>query len=100
MAKTKRLGSSGLLGGLEDARRAAQQATGQRDTTRAGQYRQKSYLLTDDLIERVRATAEAHGVGLNEFVRWALARTVDGLDSGQIELPVVEETRRRIRTGY
>jgi hypothetical protein len=95
MAK-KRLGSSGLLGGLEDAQRAGQQATGQRDTTRAGQYRRKSYLLTDDLVERVAGTAEAQRVGINELVRWALAYTLDGLDSGEIRLPVVEETRRRI----
>jgi len=95
MAK-RGLGSSGFKGGFEDARQAARQATGQKDTARAGQYRRKSYLLTDELIRRVRDTAEAQKVGINELVRYALARTMDGIDRGEIVLPVREEIKRKL----
>jgi len=100
MAK-KRTGGTGLGRGMTDASRdtleQARKATGQKTPTKAGKYHRKSYLLTLDLIEAVKETAQQHGVGINEFVRWALLYVLNGLEAGSIELPVEEEVKRRIK---
>jgi len=92
----RRIGGSGFEGGYQDAKQAARQATGQKDTAKAGRYYRKSYLLTRELIDQVKETADAQGVGISEFVRWALTRTIDGVNAGDIEIPTETTEVKRI----
>jgi len=96
----KRTGGIGLTRGMDDAQRRAieqaRKATGKKDSAKAGNYYRKSYLLTMDLIEAVKETAEAHQVGISEFVRWALTYVINGVQKGNLEIPTVEKTKRRI----
>lgn len=75
----------------------ARKAAGQKTPTKAGKYYRKSYLLTMDLISEVKQTAQDRGVGINEFVRWALTYVIQGIEEGSIQIPIEEETKRRIK---
>ena len=100
MAK-KRTGSTGLTRGMIDAGRQtleqASKATGKKTPTKAGKYYRKSYLLTMDLITDVKQMAEEQGVGINEFVRWALDYVIQGIKEGAIKIPIEEQVKRRIK---
>lgn len=98
---SRRTGRTGLTTGIEDAQRRrdtreqARIATGAKGPTRAGRFYRKSYLLTMDVIDGVKDAAEANQVGISEFVRWALVYVLDGLKSGEIEIPIREEVIKR-----
>ena len=97
----RRTGRVGLTTGVEELQRhtrvlkETRKATGKKGPTKAGRYYRKSYLLTMDIIEGVRLTAEEHQVGISELVRWALQYVLDGVRQGEIEIPIREEVVKR-----
>jgi hypothetical protein len=64
--------------------------------SKAGRFYRKTYLLTQEIIERVKATANQNRVGHSEFVRWALTTIMDELEDGSREIPVTVEEKRVI----
>lgn len=53
-----------------------------------GKLQRKTYLMTDELISRLDETAKAHGIGVNELVRYLCKHGLDELDTGAHKLPV------------
>lgn len=47
-----------------------------------GKLKRKTYLMTDELIERIEAFAEAHSVGINEAVRYLILTGFDAIETG------------------
>ena len=71
--------------------------TGRRQpASKAGRYYRKTYLLTEELIDRVKHVADEHGVGHSELVRWALQTLLDEVEEGTREIPVTVEEKRVI----
>jgi hypothetical protein len=68
----------------------------QQPASRAGRYYRKTYLLTEDLIARVKQVADEHRVGHSELVRWALQTVLDEIQTGEREIPVIVEEKRVI----
>jgi hypothetical protein len=66
--------------------------------SKAGQYFRKTYLLTEELIERVKQVANRQKVGHSELVRWALQTILDEVENGNREIPVTVEEKRVIET--
>ena len=64
--------------------------------SKAGQYFRKTYLLTEELIERVKLVAGEQKVGHSELVRWALQTILDEVENGEREIPVAVEEKRVI----
>ena len=64
--------------------------------SKAGRFYRKTYLLTEEIIERVKETANQYRVGHSEFVRWALVTIMDEIEDGSREIPVTVEERRVI----
>jgi hypothetical protein len=56
-------------------------------------YQRKTYLITPDMVQRIKDTAAHYRVGQNELVRFLLGQALDQLDAGRLELPL-EETYR------
>ena len=57
---------------------------------KADKWKRKTYLLTDELVERIQAAQVAQGVPINEFIRFGLTYFLDQLESGELELPTEE----------
>ena len=53
-----------------------------------GRLQRKTYLMTDELIQRLDIMAKANNVGVNELVRFLVKYGLDGLDAGTYTLPV------------
>jgi hypothetical protein len=68
----------------------------QQPASKAGQYYRKTYLLTEELIDRVKQVANEHRVGHSELVRWALQTILDEIQEGEREIPVTVEEKRVI----
>jgi len=60
-------------------------------------YIRKTYLISPELIERIKVTAEREQVGQNELVRYILAWALEQLDQGGLSLPVEVEKVHRIK---
>lgn len=60
-------------------------------------YTRKTYLVTPELIERVKVTAEREQVGQNELLRYLLTWALDQLDDGHHQLPIEVEKSHRIK---
>jgi hypothetical protein len=61
-----------------------------------GKLKRKTYLMTDDLIERIEAFAKQHGVGINEAVRFALIAGLDTIDAGDRKVETRVITRHTL----
>ncbi len=48
----------------------------------------KTYKVRQATIERVKATAEEHNLGIGELVDWALNLVVDGIQDGTVQIPI------------
>ena len=70
----------------------------QQPASKAGRYYRKTYLLTEELIARVKQVADEQGVGHSELVRWALQTVLDELEAGEREIPITVEEKRTIRS--
>lgn len=51
----------------------------------------KTYLVTNELKDRIAHVAEQNSVGPNELVRFLLTAALDQLDAGTLALPVVQK---------
>lgn len=66
--------------------------------SKAGRYYRKTYLLTEELIERIKQLADDTGVGYSELVRWALQTILDEVEGGERQIPVTVEEKKVIDT--
>lgn len=66
----------------------AQPAPAGPEPSKGGPLKRKTYLMTDELISRLEKTAKAHGIGVNELVRYLCIHSLDELDTGAHKLPV------------
>ena len=60
------------------------------------QYKRKTYLLTEELINRIEELADRERLQLNELVRWLLTDALDRIDAGETELPTQTVERRTL----
>jgi len=51
-------------------------------------YKRKTYLMTDELIQRIEVQAEKTGVGINEMNRYLLTIALDQVDNEEHEIQV------------
>jgi hypothetical protein len=92
---TKRQETIDIFGGKLSGIGVAGQGRRQ-PASKAGQYYRKTYLLTEELIGRVKRVAGEQGVGHSELVRWALGTILDEVENGEREIPVTVEEKRVI----
>ncbi|KAA3664979.1 MAG: hypothetical protein DWQ04_02940 [Chloroflexi bacterium] len=107
---------AGKLGGQEDARpgwrdtilsnQPAEQEVPQtqprtKTTTRVRRKRvdpnkpkRKTYLITQDIIDRIEMLAEEERVGINDLTRFLLTVALDLAENGEIEIPTAPARRR------
>ena len=64
--------------------------------SKAGRYYRKTYLLTEELIDRVKQVADREKVGHSELVRWALQTVLDEVEEGTRQIPISVEEKRVI----
>lgn len=60
-------------------------------------YKRKTYLVTPELVKRVKETAKREQVGQNELLRYLLTWALDELDAGRHEIPIEVERSHRIK---
>ena len=62
-------------------------------------YKRQTYLLTPQLIERVKAQAHRHDLQLNDFVRGILDIILTQIENGELELEISEDVQvqRRLK---
>lgn len=84
----KRQSNADLLSGKVKPAGWQDQLAGEPDPepTTPPRFKRKTYLMTEELIERVEAFAERHGVGINEALRFALIAGMNAIDAGQVEV--------------
>jgi len=70
----------------------------QQPASKAGRYYRKTYLLTEELIDRVKQVANEYRVGHSELVRWALQTILDEVEAQEREIPVTVEEKRVIHS--
>ena len=56
----------------------------------ADKFRRKTYLLNDDLINRMAIVAASHKVGVNDMARYLLEHVLTLAESGQVEIETAE----------
>lgn len=75
--------------------RAAGHGKQQEEEENPNKLKRKTYLLTQDLIERIATLAEEERVGINELVRFLLTEAVIAIENGDMEIPT-EPAKRQI----
>lgn len=55
--------------------------------TKTGTYTRKTFLMTDELIQRIQSVADRENVGQNELVRYLLDLGLQQVEEGSHELP-------------
>jgi len=63
---------------------------------KSASYLRKTYLVSPELRDRIKAKAKAERVGQNELVRFLLTWGLDQLDAGDLDLPLEEVYRIKI----
>ena len=76
---------------------ASQDAPPPGDSSKAGRYKRKTYLMTEDLIKRVEDQAQAQQVGVNEMARYCLNLALTLIESGEHK-PEIQEVTTSKRT--
>jgi hypothetical protein len=66
------------------------------DTAQAGQYRRKTYLMTDELIDRIEKLASEQRIGINEMHRYLVKIALEAIESGKHEIEVQVEVKRTL----
>lgn len=59
--------------------------------------KRKTYLLTQELIERIALLADQERVGINELVRFLLTEAVISVENGELEIPTGPAKRQIIQ---
>ena len=68
----------------------------EKDSARAGVYKRKTFLITDEIEERIRALADREHVGQNELVRYLLTWSLSQIESGKHRLPAEPVEKRTL----
>jgi hypothetical protein len=68
----------------------------EKDSARAGVYKRKTFLITDEIEERVRLLADREHVGQNELVRYLLTWSLSQIESGKHRLPAEPVEKRTL----
>ena len=63
---------------------------------RAGRYNRKTYLITPELEDRIKALADHERVGQNELVRYLLTYSLDKIEGGEHSLPTEPVQQRTL----
>ena len=92
----KRQETTDIFGGKLSGIGTFGSAERQQPASKAGRYYRKTYLLTEEIIDRVKETANQYQVGHSEFVRWALQTVLDEIKDGLRDIPVTVEEKRVI----
>lgn len=66
------------------------------DAAPGGHYIRKTYLITPDLIDRIKGLADRERVGQNELVRYLLAFALEQVESGRHTLPAQPVQQRTL----
>lgn len=74
----------------------ASSAASETDSARAGAYKRKTYLITDEIEERIRDLADREHVGQNELVRYLLSWSLDQIERGKHKLPAEPVEKRTL----
>ena len=83
-------------GWLDQVGAVQPEPAGAHDSTRAGVYKRKTFLNTDEIEERVRLLAEREHVGQNELVRYLLTWSLGQIESGKHRLPAEPVEKRTL----
>ena len=86
-ALSSKLGSEHPQGWRDQVGRNEQQDLPQKDTSKAGQYKRKTFLITPELENRIRMLADEQLVGQNELVRYLLTFALEQVENGVHKLP-------------
>jgi hypothetical protein len=84
---SEKLGGEQPQGWRDQVGVEADAPTTPRESARAGQYLRKTYLLSPELVERIRSMAETEMVGQSELVRYLLNYSLSQIESGEHSLP-------------
>ena len=68
----------------------------EKESARAGVYKRKTFLITDEIEERVRMLADREHVGQNELVRYLLTWSLSQIESGKHRLPAEPVEKRTL----
>ena len=71
-------------------------ATAEAEAATGGHYIRKTYLITPELIDRIKGLADRERVGQNELVRYLLAFALDQVESGRHILPAQPVQQRTL----
>ena len=66
------------------------------DAATGGHYIRKTYLITPELIDRIKGLADQERVGQNELVRYLLAFALEQVESGRHTLPAQPVQQRTL----
>ena len=79
-----------------EQRQKTARATGVKDSRRAGQYKQLTFRLPDEVVEEIRYIARAEGLSIEETKRWIVYMGLGLYEQG--ERPVLDEevVRRQV----
>ncbi|MBV7333949.1 hypothetical protein KFU94_38090 [Chloroflexi bacterium TSY] len=55
--------------------------------TKTSTYKRKTFLMTQELIDRIQAVSERENVGQNELVRYLIDRALQQVEQGEHALP-------------
>jgi len=95
---SKRQETIDIFGGKLSGIGIAGKAEKKEPASKAGQYYRKTYLLTQELIERIKQVADNHKVGHSELVRWALQTILDEVENDERQIPIAVEKKCVIET--
>jgi hypothetical protein len=68
----------------------------EKESARAGVYKRKTFLITDEIEERVRLLADREHVGQNELVRYLLTWSLSQIENGKHRLPAEPVEKRTL----
>lgn len=78
---------------VDEQQQAEPAAVAEKTTPR---YRRKTYLMTDELIQRIEVQAEKARVGINEMNRYLLTMALDLIENGEHEVQVQTVQKRTL----
>lgn len=96
MATRKKTTADALTGKPAGWQEQIAQPTAPTPKKSRGRLARKTYLMTDELIERIESFAESHGVGINEAMRFALITGLDAIDAGSVPVETQAVTKHSL----
>lgn len=70
------------------------------DAKPAPRYKRKTYLLTDELVDRMARLSRTYKVGVNDLARYLIDHAISAAEAGDLDIPIkveeVEEVPGRV----